>query len=101
MTFLSARFRIPEELTMKELEKLDRLNTMYGIRSLSIQGQTLFVEYDASRIHEAEALAAVNRTGILAQPEKPIPPGSIDDSGEFQDFAWPTQGLSPANQKLK
>ena len=59
------------------------------------------VEYDASRIHEAEVLASVRGMGIPVEPLQPIPLGGFDYTGEFRDFAWPTEGLSPVNQKVK
>ena len=60
----------------------------------------LVIEYDASRIHEAEVLAAVRRAGLPVSAEKPIPLGGFDYTGEFKDYAWPMSGLSPVNQKL-
>jgi hypothetical protein len=101
MTFLKTRFRLTKELAPKELEHLSRLSTVYGIRGLSFEGKDLIVEYDASRIHEAEVLAKVRGTGIPAEPLRPIPLGGFDHTGEFHDFAWPTRGLSPVNQKAK
>jgi len=101
MTFLKTRYKLKKELTPEELEHLARLSTVYGIRGLSFEGQDLIVEYDASRIHEAEALAQVRGTGIPAEPLLPIPLGGFDHTGEFRDFAWPTQGLSPVNQKTR
>ena len=99
MTFLTTRFKLERELTSKDLESLHRLSTLYGIRGLSIEGSLLLVEYDASRLHEAEVVARVRQMGIAADSQKPIPPGSYDYTGEFRDFAWPTEGLSPANKK--
>jgi hypothetical protein len=101
MTFLKTRFKVKKELTPKDLEHLSRLSTVYGIRGLSFEGQDLIVEYDASRIHEAEVLACVRGTGIPADSMQPIPLGGFDHTGAFRDFAWPTQGLSPVNQKTK
>ena len=101
MTFLTTSYRLAAPLTDKQLEGLTQLSTVYGIRGLSIEGNQLRVEYDASRIHEAEVLAAVRHAGINAQPEKPIPPGAFDHMGEFKDFAWPTTGLSAVNQQTK
>jgi len=66
-----------------------------------LEGQDLIVEYDASRIHEAEVLARVRCTGIPVEPLQPIPAGGFDYTGEFHDFTWPTEGLSPVNQKAK
>ena len=99
MTFLTTRYRLQQHLSAKDCERLHSLSTVYGIRELFLEGQFLEVEYDASRIDEAEVLALVRRAGIAVEPDKPIPPGSFDYTGEFRDFAWPTQGLSPANQK--
>jgi hypothetical protein len=99
MTFLTTRFRLTRALTSKDFERLRGLSTLYGIRKLSLEETVLVVEYDASRSHEAEVLAQVRRAGIAVEPEQPIAAGSFDYSGEFKDFAWPTQGLSPVNRK--
>ena len=101
MTFLKTRYTLKKELNSQDLEHLSRLSTVYGIRGLAFEGQDLIVEYDASRIHEAEVLAEVRRTGVSVEPLKPIPPGGFDHTGEFHDFTWPTEGLSPVNQKVK
>jgi hypothetical protein len=101
MTFLKTRYKVKKELTPKDLENLSRLSTEYGIRGLAFEGQDLIVEYDASRIHEAEVLAQVRGTGIPADPLQPIPEGAFDHTGEFHDSAWPTQGLTPINQKAQ
>ncbi|HEY6292152.1 MAG TPA: hypothetical protein VI455_11425 [Terriglobia bacterium] len=99
MTFLNTHYRLTRSLTTEELEKVGMLSTLYGIRGLDFEGQDLVVEYDASRIHEAEVLAAVRQAGIPVAAEKPIPLGGFDYTGEFKDYAWPTSGVSPANQK--
>ncbi len=99
MTFLNTRYRLARTLTTKDCEKLSKLSTEYGIRGLSIEGQDLLVEYDASRIHEAEALSAVRKAGIAVVPQTAIPAGGFDYTGEFKDFAWPVDGLTPVNQK--
>ena len=101
MTFLTTRFRLPRSLTPKELDKLSRLSSEYGIRSFSFEGSELVIEYDASRFNEAEVLAAILKAGIAGEPKQPIPPGSFDTKGEFRDFAWPTEGVTPVNQKQK
>ena len=101
MTFLTTRYQLKANLTPKDYERFHSLYTVYGIRGLSIDGQLLVVEYDASRIHEAEVLAHVRSAGVAVEPQRPLPPGGFDYSGEFRDFAWPTQGLSPVNQKAK
>ncbi|HZP02770.1 MAG TPA: hypothetical protein VFD30_21150 [Terriglobia bacterium] len=101
MTFLTTRYRLARPLGTKDFERLSRLSTVYGIRGLDIQDQELSIEYDASRIHEAEVLAAVRGVGIPAQPQEPIPLGGFDHTGEFRDFAWPTTGVHPVNQKAK
>jgi hypothetical protein len=99
MTFLTTRYHLKRNLSSKDFERLHTLSTVYGIRGLSFDGPVLVLEYDASRIHEAEVLAQVRQTGIPVEPEKPIAPGSFDYAGEFRDFDWPTRGLSPANRK--
>jgi hypothetical protein len=99
MTFLTTRYQLKQELTPQDYERLRGLSTHYGIRGISFEGQLLVVEYDASRLHEAEVLALARKTGIAAEPEKPIAEGSFDYTGEFRDYAWPIEGLSPANKK--
>lgn len=101
MTFLTTRYTLARTLLPKDLERLRGLTTHYGILGVSIEDDTLAVEYDASRLHEAEVLGCVRRTGIPVKPEKEIPAGAIDHTGEFKDFAWPTTGLSPANSTQK
>jgi len=101
MTFLATRFQLTRTLSTTDLERLRGLTTHYGVRGVSIEGNNLSVEYDASRLHAAEVLACVRRAGISVKPEKEIPPGAIDHTGEFEDFAWPATGLSPANQTQK
>ncbi len=99
MTFSTTKLRLNRPLTPQDLQHLSRLTTLYGIRNLAIDGQILTATYDASRIHEAEVAAEVRKAGIPAEALQPIPPGGFDTTGEFRDFVWPTQGLSPANQK--
>jgi hypothetical protein len=100
MTFLNTRYRLTRELTTEEIERASSLSTIYGIRGLDFQDHHLMIEYDASRIHEAEVLAAVRRAGLPVAAEEPIPLGGFDHTGEFKDYAWPTSGVSPVNQKL-
>ncbi len=52
-------------------------------------------------VHEAEVLAQVRAAGVPVEPFQPISMGGFDYTGEFRDFAWPLQGLSPVNQKAK
>jgi len=99
MTFLTTRYQLKQELTPRDFVRLHGLSTVYGIRGISFDGPVLIVEYDASRLHEAEVLAQVRKTGIAIEPEKPIAAGGFDYTGEFKDFAWPIEGLSPANKK--
>lgn len=101
MTFLKTRYKINKDLMVADYDRLAGLSTLYGIRGLSFEGQNLVVEYDASRIHEAEVLAAVRKTGVPVEPLQPILSGAFDHTGEFRDFSWPLEGLSPANQKAK
>lgn len=101
MTFLRTRYRLARPLTPPDFQKLNRLLTVYGIRGLHVEEEHLVVEYDASRIHEAEVLATVRKAGLAVEPEQPIPLGGFDNTGEFHEFAWPIRGLSPANQPAK
>ncbi len=99
MTFLNTRYRLARSLATKDYERLNTLLTVYGIRGLDLQGDDLVVEYDASRLHEAEVLAAVRHAGIPVLPQGPIPEGGFDYTGQFTDFSWPVRGLSPVNEK--
>jgi hypothetical protein len=99
LTFLNTRYRLIRGLTSEEIERAATLSTIYGIRGVDFEGDDLAIEYDASRIHEAEVLAAVRRAGLPVAPPQPIPLGAFDHTGEFRDFVWPTSGLSPANPK--
>jgi hypothetical protein len=101
MTFLKTRFKLTRELTPADLERLRQLSTFYGIRGFDFEAQDLVVEYDASRLHEAEVLARVRGAGIAVEPWQPIASGGFDYTGEFRDYAWPTAGLSPVNEKAK
>jgi hypothetical protein len=101
MTFLKTRFHLTRALEEKDLEKFGQLSAVYGIRGLAIEGDDLVVEYDASRLHEAEVLATVCKYGLRVAPRQPIPSGAFDYTGEFKDYAWPTTGLSPSNQNQK
>jgi hypothetical protein len=99
MTFLNTRYKLLRELTPAEMRRFSNVATLYGIRGLSFEGSELVVEYDASRLHEAEVLNAIRSAAIPVAAEKPIPLGSFDYRGEFKDFAWPTTGLSAVNSK--
>jgi hypothetical protein len=101
MTFVKSRFHLEKILTPKDLANLHRLSTLYGIRGLAIDGHDLVVDYDGSRMHEAEVLAAVREVGVDLVPVQPLPLGCFDYSGDFKDFSWPMTGLSPVNQKPK
>lgn len=101
MTFLKTRCILQRPLTPSDDDHLSQLSTVYGMRGLAFEGNDLIVEYDASRLNEAEVLAEVRRAGIPVEPRQPIPEGAVDFTGAFHDFAWPIEGLSPANQKLK
>ena len=99
MTFLTTRYALERELKPAELSRLGGVTTYYGIRTVSVEGNDLVVEYDASRMHEAEVLGAIRQSGIPAAPPRAIPAGGFDYTGEFRDFSWPMEGLSPANRK--
>jgi hypothetical protein len=101
MTFLKTCLRLARPVNEKDFPKFGRLATVYGLRGLAVEGDELVVDYDASRLHEAEVLAAVRKAGLPVAPAAPIPSGAFDGTGEFKDFAWPTTGLSPANQPRK
>ena len=101
MTFLKTHYVLKKELTPDDYDHLSHLHSVYGIREVSVEGHTLVILYDASRMHEAEVLARVRCTGVPVDPVQPIAPGGFDHVGQFHDSAWPTEGLSPANQKAK
>jgi hypothetical protein len=101
MTFLKTRFKLSQPVNEEDFPKFGRLLTVYGLRGVAVEGSELVVDYDASRLHEAEVLAAVRKLGLPVAPAAPIPSGAFDMTGEFKDFAWPTTGLSPVNQPKK
>lgn len=101
MTFVKTRFHLEKILAPQDIANLHQLSTHYGIRGLAIDGHDLVVDYDGSRMHEAEVLAAVRGVGVDIAPVQPLPLGGVDYSGEFKDFSWPMTGLSPINQKQK
>ncbi len=101
MTFLTTRYQLTKPPASGDFQRLSRLFTTYGIRGISVEAQDLVIEYDASRIHEAEVLAAVLHAGVSVAPPEPIPAGGYDRTGPFKDFAWPTKGLSQVNKDLK
>jgi hypothetical protein len=101
LTFLKTCYVLNGDPTPTQLARLSNLSTFYGIRGFSFEDHKLVVEYDASRIHEAEVLAHVRSTGLPVEPLRPITPGAFNYTGEFRDYAWPIQGLSPVNQRAK
>lgn len=101
MTFLKTHLHLTRALDERDLSKIGRFSAVYGVRGLAIEGDNLAVDYDASRIHEAEVLAAARQFGLPVACLEPIPAGAFDHAGEFKEFAWPVTGLSPANQKQK
>jgi len=54
LTFLNTRYRQTRSLASEEIERAATLSTIYGIRGVDFEGDDLVIEYDASRIHEAE-----------------------------------------------
>ncbi len=67
MTTVELRLKILCDLQESELERLRGLSTVYGIRKLQAEGEELRVEYDATRMNEAEVLALVRETGLAAE----------------------------------
>jgi hypothetical protein len=101
MTFLTTCYHLSKAPTPKDLERLSRLQTVYGIRGMALELEDLIIEYDASRIYEAEVLAAVRSAGVSVVPAEQIALGGYHQRREFKDFAWPTKGLSEVNKNLK
>ena len=101
MTLVEVTYELERPLESEQLRRLGEFANTYGLRRFHVDEEKnlLRFEYDASRLHEAEVLAAVRSAAIPVAPERTIPPGGLDYTGEFKDFAWPTAGLSPVNQK--
>jgi hypothetical protein len=72
MTFLKTRFRLSRALRESDLKKFGTLSAVYGIRGLAVDGNDLVVDYDASRVHEAEVLSEVLKLGLPVAPREPI-----------------------------
>ncbi len=68
MTTLELRLKLRGALQPSEFEKLSRLSTVYGILKMRTEGQDLFLEYDATRMNEADVLSLIRGAGLAADP---------------------------------
>ncbi len=101
MTFLNTRYRLAGPLKSRELEGLARLSTVYGIRRLSLEGQVLLVEYDASRLHEAEVLAAVRGAGLKVSARETHSCWRVRLHGRVQRLCLANHGPQPCQSRQK
>ena len=67
MTTVEIRIKLQRTLELSEVEGLGRLSTVYGIRKMRADGQELLVEFDATRMNEAEVLSLVRAAGLPAE----------------------------------
>jgi hypothetical protein len=67
MTPIELRLTLQRDLLLPELERLGRLSTVYGIRKVQTEGRDLLVEFDATRMSEAEVLSLVRGAGLPAE----------------------------------
>ncbi len=67
MTTVEIRIKLQRTLELSEVEGLGRLSTVYGIRKMRADGQELLVEFDATRMNEAEVLSLVRGAGLPAE----------------------------------
>ena len=67
MTTVEIRIKLQRTLEVSEVEGLGRLSTVYGIRKMRADGQELLVEFDATRMNEAEVLSLVRGAGLPAE----------------------------------
>lgn len=66
MTKVQLTFKLPRELTEKELASLSHVHAVYGIFAARLlpSGRELFVEYDASRLGPKEVRGTLEENGI-------------------------------------
>ena len=69
MTKVQRTFKLWRELNDEELRRLAHIHAVYGILAARLKGATeLFIEYDASRLSNAEVEGTLEENGIpLAQ----------------------------------
>ncbi len=70
MTTVEIRIKLQRTLELSEVEGLGRLSTVYGIRKMRADGQELLVEFDATRMNEAEVLSLVRGAGLPAESKE-------------------------------
>jgi allophanate hydrolase subunit 1 len=66
MTKVRIHFHLPNSLDEATLAKLAGTHTLYGIQKVSVSGDSLTVEYDATRLRPAEVEAALAAAGVAA-----------------------------------
>jgi vancomycin permeability regulator SanA len=66
MTKIVARFRLTRPLDESLLERISTAHSLYGIQHVKVapSGDSLTVEYDATRLRPAEVEAALAGAGI-------------------------------------
>ena len=67
MTTVEIRIKLQRTLELSEVESLGRLSSVYGIRKVRADGRELLVEFDATRMNEAEVLSLVRGAGLPAE----------------------------------
>lgn len=66
MTTVETHLKIGRHLNTEELDRLANLSSVYGIRKISAEGGQLMVEFDATRLSEAEVISLIRGVGIPA-----------------------------------
>lgn len=71
MTAVDIVFRLRTAPTERQMQALDLLHEVYGVRKISLQEKerTIRIEYDVSRLMPADIAALVHGAGIEAQVE--------------------------------
>jgi hypothetical protein len=66
MTFLEVCYRYAGKLTAAQMRRLGELTGVYGLRRIRVEeGRSLiYVEFDASRLKETEAVGLLRGAGI-------------------------------------
>ena len=66
MTQLEVRYRYVERPTEREMRAIDAMREVYGIRKISFdeKEKMVKVEFDASRLKEANVAALLRRAGM-------------------------------------
>ncbi len=73
MTKVEIRFDLAKPLDARLLDRIDAARSIYGMLRIAPSNGELAVEYDASRLTEADVEAALRRAGVPIHASQPGP----------------------------